>query len=369
MSAIVDLRSDTVTRPTLAMRKAMAEAEVGDDVYHEDPTVNRLEERAADIFEREAAIFVPSGTMGNQAAIKVHTRTGSEVICEARSHIFDWEMATMAALSGCLARPIRAEGGILTRDLIAPEIRGVSVHHARTALVSLENTSNLVGGTVYPVDVADEICDRAHAASIPVHLDGARIFNASVYLGRSVADLTRKFDSIMFCLSKGLGAPVGSMLVGSRHFIDEARLVRKMLGGGMRQAGVLAAAGLVALNDTPQKLHVDHENARFLAEALAELPGLRIDPLKVVTNILIVDVNGTGLDADEISKRLLARGVLANEGNSSSELRMVTHYDVDRKGCERAVQAMKDVLSEPLLQSSKAAVAGNARHPKTAPDT
>lgn len=344
MSALVDLRSDTVTRPTPAMRAAMAEAEVGDDVYHEDPTVNRLEERAAEIFEREAALLVPSGTMGNQAAIKVHTRSGSEVICESRSHIFDWEMATMAALSGCLARPIRAEAGILTWDLIAPEIRGVSVHHARTALVSLENTSNLVGGTVYPPQVADEICDRAHDAGIPAHLDGARIFNASVYLSRSVADLTRKFDSVMFCLSKGLGAPVGSMLVGSRGFIEEARLVRKMLGGGMRQAGILAAAGLVALNDTPQRLHIDHENARFLAEALAELPGVQIDPSKVVTNILIVNVQGTGLAAGEISNRLLERGVLANEGNSSAELRMVTHFDVDRAACERAVTEMREIV-------------------------
>lgn len=344
MNAIIDLRSDTVTRPTPAMRKAMAEAEVGDDVYHEDPTVNRLEERAAEMFEREAGLFVPSGTMGNQAAIRVHARSGREVICEARSHILDYEMAMMAAFSGCLARVIRGERGILTWDLIAAEVRGRNDHRARTGLVSLENTSNMAGGTVYPIAVADEICDRAHAAGLPVHLDGARIFNASVYLGRSVADLTRKFDSVMFCLSKGLGAPVGSMLVGSSDFIAEARLARKMLGGGMRQAGILAAAGMVALDDSPRRLHIDHENARFLAEALAALPGLRIDPAKVVTNILIVDVTETGLGAAEISRRLRQQGVLANEGTDGSELRMVTHCDVDRAGCERAVEALKEIV-------------------------
>jgi threonine aldolase len=333
------------------MRRAMAQAEVGDDVYHEDPTVNRLEERAAEIFEREAGLFVPSGTMGNQAAIKVHTRPGQEVFCETRAHVLDYEMAMMAALSGCLARPIYAEGGILTWDRIAPEVRGRDDHRARTGLVCLENTSNMAGGTVYPPAVSDEICDRAHAVGVPVHLDGARIFNASVCLGRSVADLTRKFDSVMFCLSKGLGAPVGSMLVGSREFIAEARVARKMLGGGMRQAGILAAAGLVALNEGPQRLHVDHENARFLADAVAELPGLSVDPSKVVTNIVMIDVSGTGLPADEISRRLLQRGVLANEGTSRSELRMVTHYDVDRSGCERAVKAMEQVLGVVWEQS------------------
>ncbi|HUI43717.1 MAG TPA: GntG family PLP-dependent aldolase [Terriglobia bacterium] len=343
-TGIIDLRSDTVTRPTPAMRRAMAEAEVGDDVYREDPTVNRLEERAAEIFEREAGIFVPSGTMGNQAAIKVHTRLGQEVVCEERSHILNYEMAMMSAFSGCLPRALRAPGGILTWALIAAEVRGRSDQHACTGLISLENTSNLAGGTVYPAEVAGDICDRAHAAGLPVHLDGARIFNAAVCLGRSVAELTGKFDSVMFCLSKGLGAPVGSLLVGSQDFIEEARLVRKMLGGGMRQAGVLAAAGLLALEEGPKRLHVDHENARFLAEALAELPGLRIDSAQVVTNILIVDVSRSGLRAAEISKRLLQRGVLANE-TSSTLLRMVTHRDVDRAGCERAIRTLREVVA------------------------
>ncbi len=344
--SVIDLRSDTVTRPTPGMWRAMAEAEVGDDVYREDPTVNRLQARAAEIFEREAALFVASGTMGNQAAIKVHTQHGQEVVCEQRAHIYNFEMAMTAAFSGCLARTIWAEDGILTWDLIAPHVRGRSDHRARTGLISLENTSNLAGGSVYPVEVSDEICDRAHELGLPVHLDGARIFNASVALGRSVAELTRKFDSVMFCLSKGLGAPVGSMLVGSKNFFEEARLVRKMLGGGMRQAGVLAAAGLVALEETPKRLHIDHENARFLAEALAEMPGIKIDPAKVVTNILFLDVAATGLGSFEISKRLAAHGVLAN-GVTPQTMRMVTHYDVDRAGCERAVKVMRDALRVP----------------------
>jgi threonine aldolase len=340
---IVDLRSDTVTKPTAAMRRAMYEAEVGDDVYREDPTANRLQERAAEIFEREAALFVPSGTMGNQAAIKVHTRHGQEVICEQRAHIFNFEMAMTAAFSGCLARPIWGDDGILTWDSIAPNVRGRSDHRARTGLISLENTSNLAGGSVYPPEISDDICDRAHAAGLPVHLDGARIFNAAVALGRSVVELTRKFDSVMFCLSKGLGAPVGSMLVGSKAFFEEARLVRKMLGGGMRQVGVLAAAGLVALEESPQRLHIDHANAKFLAQGLAEIPGIKIDPAKVVTNILFLDVSRTGLTSFEISKRLAAQGVLAN-GVTPETMRMVTHYDVERAGCERALQVLREIL-------------------------
>ncbi|HUU12528.1 MAG TPA: GntG family PLP-dependent aldolase [Terriglobia bacterium] len=343
---IVDLRSDTVTRPTPAMRRAMAEAEVGDDVYREDPTVNRLQERAAEIFQREAALFVPSGTMGNQTAIKVHTQHGQEVICEARAHIYNFEMAMTAAFSGCLARTIWAEDGILTWDAIAPHIRARSDHRARTGLVSLENTSNLAGGSVYPPENSNRICDGAHEAGLPVHLDGARIFNASVTLGRSVAELTRKFDSVMFCLSKGLGAPVGSMLVGSKAFFEEARLVRKMLGGGMRQAGVLAAAGLVALEEGPKRLHIDHENAGFLAQGLAEIPGIEIDPAKVASNILFLEFSGGGLTSFEISKRLAAHGVLAN-GVTPQTMRMVTHCDVDRAGCERALQVLREVMGAP----------------------
>jgi threonine aldolase len=341
---IVDLRSDTVTRPTPAMRRAMADAEVGDDVYREDPTVNRLQDRAAEIFSREAALFVPSGTMGNQIALKVHTRPGQEVICENRAHIFNYEMGMLSAFSGIVPRTVLAEDGIMNWAQVESLIRSRSDHHSVTGVVELENTSNLAGGSVYPAAVSDEICDRAHERGLPVHLDGARMFNAAVALGRSVADLTRKFDSIMFCLSKGLGAPVGSMVVGGRDFIEEARLVRKMLGGGMRQAGILAAAGLVALEESPKRLHVDHENARFLAEGLAEIPGVRTDAAKVKTNILFFDVSDSGLTAQEVSKRLAAHGVLAN-GTSHTSIRMVTHFDVDRSGCERALKVLREVLA------------------------
>ena len=326
------------------MRKAMAEAEVGDDVYREDPTVNRLEEIAAELFGREAGLFVPSGSMGNQIAIKVHTRHGQEVICEERSHILNYEMAMMSAFSGCLPRALRAEGGILSWGLISAAIRRRSDHHAVTGLISLENTSNLAGGTVYSLEASANICERAHQAGLPIHLDGARIFNAAVHLGHSVAEMTAGFDSVMFCLSKGLGAPVGSLLLGSEAFIEDARLVRKMLGGGMRQAGVLAAAGLVALVESPPRLHVDHENARFLAQALAELGGVKIDPATVVTNIVIFDVSGTNLTGAEITKRLAERGVLAGT-LSPYTLRLVTHVDVDRSDCERAVRALREVLT------------------------
>ena len=343
---MIDLRSDTVTKPTPAMRRAMAEAEVGDDVYGEDPTVNHLQERAAEIFEKEAAIFVPTGSMGNQTAVKLHTRPGQEVVIEERGHIFNFEMAAMAAVSGTLARPVRSHdgSGILTWDEIAKAIHANSAYYvAPTGLIALENSHNLAGGTLLSRERTEDICQRAHALKLPVHLDGARIFNASVALGESVANLARPADSVMFCLSKGLGAPVGSMLLGSRDFIEEARVVRKMLGGGMRQAGVLAAAGLIALEETPKRLHEDHDNARLLAEGLAGLPGMKIDPEKVVTNIVIVDVSGGWLTADQICSSLQQRGVLAS--GFGSAIRMVTHYDVSRADIEKALNEIRAVVS------------------------
>lgn len=243
MAAIIDLRSDTVTRPTPEMRAAMAAAEVGDDVYGEDPTVNLLERRAAETFGREAALFVPSGTMGNQIGIRVHTQPGQEVIAESRAHILDWEMATTAVFSGCLVRAVAAERGILTWKHIEPAIYARGAFRAATGLIEIENTANLAGGSVTPLPVLEEIWAGAKERKLPVHLDGARIFNAATALGVDVKTLTRGFDTVMFCLSKGLGAPVGSMLTGSAELIDRARLYRKALGGGMRQAGVLAAAG------------------------------------------------------------------------------------------------------------------------------
>lgn len=339
---IVDLRSDTVTKPTPEMRRAMFEAEVGDDVYAEDPTVNKLEARAAEVFGREAAIFVPTGSMGNQIAIKIHTRPGQEIICEERGHIYNYEMAMLAHFSGCVARTFFAEGGILTWSEVKRRISPSTYYYAQTGLVSLENTHNMAGGTVYPQDIADEICDGAHEAGLPVHLDGARVFNAAVALGLPVADVTRKYDSVMFCLSKGLGAPVGSLLVGSRKFIEQARVWRKALGGGMRQAGVLAAAGLVALEDGPKHLANDHANARLLAEGLSKTDGISVDPAKVQTNILIFNIAGTGMDSTAFTAELKKRGVLAG-GVTPETVRFVTHRDVDRTGCERALEAVREV--------------------------
>ncbi|MGH9689953.1 MAG: threonine aldolase family protein [Candidatus Acidiferrales bacterium] len=341
--SVVDLRSDTVTRPTPAMRRAMAEAEVGDDVYGEDPTVNRLQERAAEIFGREAALFVPSGSMGNLLAVKTWARPGMEVICEQRAHVNNFELASMSAIAGCMPYTAPAPDGVLTWDLIEPLIRPKTYYSAQTGLIELENTHNMHGGTVYPTEIANDICNRAHAAGIPVHLDGARIFNAAAALDRSVADITRKFDSVMFCLSKALGAPVGSMLVGSRDFIAQARIGRKLLGGGMRQVGVLAAAGLVALEETPEILPCDHENARHLAMGLARLPGIELDPKKVVTNIVIFGVRGTGRTAAELCAQLAEWKVLCGP-TAKFFIRMVTHYDVDRAGINRALAALARLL-------------------------
>jgi threonine aldolase len=340
--ASIDLRSDTVTQPTQEMRRAMAEAEVADDVYGEDPTMNRLTERTAQIFQKEAAIFVPSGTMGNQVAIRVHTQHGQEIICEERAHFINLESATVAAFSGCQPRTIYGEDGVITWAQIKKKIAPPAYYRAQTGLIELENTGSLTGGTVFPQDVADEICDGAHELGLPVHLDGARIFNAQTALGRPVAEITKKFDSVMFCLSKGLCAPVGSMLVGSKAFIEKARVFRKAMGGGMRQAGVLGAAGLIALEKMPARLQEDHDNARLLAEGLAEIKGIKIDAKKVRTNILVFSIVGTGMDTAEFSRKLAAQNVLA-AGIDQEQMRFVTHNDVSRGDCERVLEVVRGI--------------------------
>ncbi len=340
---MIDLRSDTVTRPTAAMRRAMAEAEVGDDVYGEDPTVNRLEHCAAEILGKEAGLFVPTGTMGNTIAIKIHTQHGQEVICESRAHILDWELAMMAWFSGCLARPIPAEDGILRWDTISQVVRRGSAHAAPTGLIEIENTHNMAGGTVYPTDVIQEVAGHAHELGIAVHMDGARIFNAACHLNKPVRELAAPVDSVMFCLSKGLGAPVGSMVVGTAEAIARGRLYRKRLGGGMRQAGVLAAAGLIALEEMPHRLGEDHVNARFLAAELAKNPSVQIDPQRVQTNIVIFDITGTGLAIPNINARLKARGVLMSSANAR-QMRAVTHYDVTRENCATAAAAFAEAV-------------------------
>lgn len=340
---IIDLRSDTVTKPTPSMRRAMAEAEVGDDVYGEDPTVNRLEERAAEITGKEAALFVPSGTMGNTIAIKCLTRHGQEVICEARGHLLNYELSMTAWFSGCLIRAVEAPDGILTWDRITPALRPLGPHAADTGCIELENTHNMAGGTVYPPETLRDVCARAHALGLRVHIDGARIFNAAAACGASVRELCEPADTVMFCLSKALGAPVGSLLAGPRDLIAQGRLYRKRLGGGMRQAGVLAAAGLVALEETPPRLAEDHENARLLAEGLANLRGVCVSPAMPPTNIVIFDVSGTGLTSAEVSARLRERGVWINPVGPSA-LRAVTHYDVDRASCLRALGEIAAIL-------------------------
>ena len=341
---MIDLRSDTVTKPTPEMRRAMMDAEVGDDVYGEDPTVNRLEARAAEIMGKQAGLFVPTGTMGNTIAVKIHTRQGEEVICEARSHVFNYELAMMGWFSGCLARTVAVEDGVMRWDRIKGAIRGLSPHWSPTGLVAIENTHNMAGGTVTPVDVINEICDQCHERGLNVHMDGARVFNAAAYLNRSVSQIAAKVDTVMFCLSKALGAPVGSMLVGTQDAMDRARLYRKRLGGGMRQAGVLAAAGLIALEKMPACLHEDHANAALLAEGLAGIAGINMDPEKVHTNILVFDVTGTGLNPVEFADKLKQHDILG-VGISNREMRFVTHYDVSRSDCETALQAIKSILN------------------------
>jgi threonine aldolase len=324
------------------MRAAMAAAEVGDDVYGEDPTVNLLERRAADLFGREAALFVPTGTMGNQIGIRLHTQPGQEVIAESRAHILDWEMATTAVFSGCLVRAVAGERGILTWKQIEPAIYARGAFRAATGLIEIENTANMAGGRVTPLPVLEEIWVGAKAHKLPTHLDGARIFNASAALGVDVKTLTKGFDTVMFCLSKGLGAPVGSMLVGSAELMARARLFRKALGGGMRQAGILAAAGLMALEQGPARLKEDHANARLLAEALSNLEGVTIDLKTVETNIVIFRVTGR-VSATDLVARLKARGILASTVGPDA-IRLVTHLDVDRAACVKAAEALTEEL-------------------------
>ncbi len=324
------------------MRAAMAVAEVGDDVYGEDPTVNLLQERAATLFDKEAALFVPTGSMGNQIAVKLHTKPGQEVIIEERGHIFNYEMGTPAAISGVMMRPVKSRdcSGMLTWDEIASAVHIDQPYYSSpTGLICLENTHNFAGGSVMTAEHCAGLCEKASEIGLPVHMDGARIFNAAAALDQSVAELTRHCDSVQFCLSKALGAPVGSMLLGTKEFVQEARTWRKRLGGGMRQAGILAAAGLIALQESPKRLHLDHENARILAEGVANIKGFSIDLTKIVTNIVIFDISGTGKTSAEICGRLKERGILAI--GFGDLIRMVTHCDVSRENIETTVMEME----------------------------
>jgi threonine aldolase len=335
----VDLRSDTVTRPTAAMRRAMAEAEVGDDVYGEDPTVRALEETAAAMVGHERAMFVPTGTMGNQIAVHLHAPRGSDVLLEAGSHVYNYELGGMAAWSGALPRVLHGEEGLLDPGAVERAVSPATYYMARTRLLVLENTHNHAGGVVLPPDRQRALLATARGRDLAVHLDGARLFNAAAALGRAASELAAGFDSVMVCLSKGLGAPVGSVLCGSQGFVQEARVVRKRMGGGMRQAGILAAGGLHALRHHVDRLVDDHRRARRLAETLASLPGFRIDPHRVETNIVIAGVEPAER-LPSVLEGLRARGVLAG-GMGPGRIRFVTHLDVDDAGLDRAVEALR----------------------------
>src|SRR5574341_175340 len=340
---VVDLRSDTLTKPTPEMRRAMAEAEVGDDVFGEDPTVNRLEAVAAARLGKEAGLFVVSGTMGNQVCLMAHTQQGDEISLDESAHIFNFEVAALAVLSAVQPRTLRGQDGILDPDEVRRAVRGPNIHAPRNSLVCVESTHNRGGGTLYPLETLREIRRVATAHGMAVHLDGARVFNACVATGDDVRDVAAQADSVTFCLSKGLSAPVGSVVVGSRAFIDRARRARKMLGGGMRQAGILAAAGLVALETMVDRLQEDHENARFLAEGLAGLPGIAIELARVQTNTGIFNVQRRDLDAPGLVLKLGEQGIKCFSV-SPDRIRMVTHKDVDRAGIMRALEVMRSML-------------------------
>lgn len=343
---IVDLRSDTVTHPTPEMRAAMAEAIVGDDVYGDDPTVNRLQEMAAQMLGKEAALFVPSGTMGNLLALLVHCQRGDEVIVGGSSHIYLNEAGGMAALGGIQACPVRNQAdGTLSPEDIRASIRTEDVHHPITRLICLENTQNICGGVPLTAVYTREVGELARANGLHLHIDGARIFNSAVAQGVPVVSLVEPADSVMFCLSKGLAAPVGSMLVGGRAFIQRARHLRKMLGGGMRQAGVLAAAGIVALQSMIERLEDDHSRARRLAERLGDIPGIELDSGTPHTNMVYFSLGEEAkFDAAEVTLRIRPLGVLLDP-DGPRRFRLVTHCWIDDAAVDKAIEAVQTVLA------------------------
>ena len=348
----VELRSDTFTLPTESMRQAMAAAEVGDDVWDEDPTIHRLQERAAQMVGKEASLFVPTGTMGNLCALLSHTQPGQEVILEVDSHIFQNEVAGASVIGGLQLRPLDTADGRLRPDQVRDVIRPDDIHEPHTGLLCLENTHNRKGGTCLTSAQTVALCAVAHEAGFPVHLDGARVFNAAVALKVDVRELTTPVDSVMFCLSKGLSAPVGSMLAGSAEFIERARRMRKMVGGGMRQAGVLAAAGLCALNEMVDRLADDHANARRLAEGLQGLPGIDIDLARVETNMVFGDCQPP-LTAREFLDRCREVGVLLDQA-SPNRWRMVTHRGVSTEDVDYAIAAVRRLFGPAAVSSLRA---------------
>lgn len=345
MARWIDLRSDTVTRPTPAMRKAMVEAEVGDDVFGEDPTVNCLQERVAQILGKEASLFVPSGTMANQLAIKSHTQPGDEVIIETTSHPYNFEGGGGAALSGIQFHCLKGIRGILDASQILEAIRPEDHHFPVTRLICLENTHNRGGGAIYPIEKMREIYQVAKSKGLFVHLDGARLWNASVATGISPQEYSQWADSVSVCLSKGLGAPIGSLVAGSKSFIDRVHRFRKMFGGGMRQVGIIAAAGLYALDHHLERLKQDHQNAKRLAVGLKEIKGVSLDPKHVETNIVIFDVVETGKTAQQIAEAMKHHNVLIH-AFGKTQIRLVTHLDVTEEDVETALKAFGEVIGK-----------------------
>lgn len=343
MNKIIDLRSDTVTKPSPEMRKVMASAEVGDDVFGDDPTVNLLQEKVAALVGKEAALFVPSGTMANLICILTHTRPGDEVIMEKESHTFNYEVGGAAALAGIQINTLIGERGILDKKQVEQAIRTPNVHIPQTSLICLENTHNRGGGSIYPLNNISEISALAKARGLKMHLDGARLFNACVETGISIRDYAQYFDSLTFCFSKGLGAPVGSIIAGSKEFIVRAHRFRKMLGGGMRQVGILAAAALYALKHNVERLRQDHQHAKMLAAAIEKIDGFSIKPDYVETNIIVFDVSNSGKSVAEVLRKLKEQGVLMVDFGAAM-VRAVTSLEVNRADIEQTIEIIKNLF-------------------------
>ncbi len=350
---VIDLRSDTVTHPTDEMREAMRNAEVGDDVYGEDPTVNRLERLAAERVGKEAAVFMPTGTMVNQAALWVHSKRQGALVCEEFAHVYFSESGGPALLSNLLVKTVKGTRGVFGPREMENVFLPDDPHYAPVTVVSIENTHNRAGGTCWTPTQTRSVADFAHAHNVPVHLDGARLFNAATALGVGPEELSQHVDSVGFCLSKGLSAPVGSMLCGSHKFIEEARRVRKILGGGWRQAGVLAAAGIVALETMVDRLNEDHENARRLATGLSKISGIRLDLDTVQTNIIVFNAREAGFRTpDEFVDRLGQEGVLASPRDIGDEIRLVTHRHVSPKDVDTILEAVRSVVERRAAETT-----------------
>jgi len=347
---LINLRSDTQTLPTEEMLEAMQDASLGDDVYGEDPTVNQLEELSAEKLGKESALFVASGTMGNLCALMSHTHSGDEVILEADSHTYYYEVGGFSRLAGLSPRMVTGKNGIMSVEDIKNALRPKDIHFPPAKLLCIENTHNRGGGTVYPVKLMDEIADFAHKQGLKVHVDGARIFNAAVALGVDVKKLVKNADSIMICLSKGLSAPIGSMLVGEKHFIERARKIRKMLGGGMRQVGIIAAAGIVALENMVDRLVDDHTNARYIAEELSRIDVFEINLDTVQTNMIYCDISKTKVAVNDFVALLKEHGVVVSPV-PPDRIRLVTNRHVTKEDAARAVKIIRQVVENELSNS------------------